>query len=46
MHFALEGPPLNPHPSSLAFVPIPRPDLREKLDPLVLLELLVLEVPR
>lgn len=25
VHFALEGPPLNPHPSSLAFVPPPQP---------------------
>lgn len=46
LHFALEGAPLNPHPSSLTLVPPSSPDLREKLDPLVLQELLVLEVPR
>lgn len=38
--------PSDPHPSSLTLVPPSSPDLREKLDPLVLRELLVLEVPR
>lgn len=50
MHFALEGPPLKLQPSSLAFVHPPPPHLlthfREKLDLLVLQELLVLAAPR
>lgn len=44
MHLALEGPYPDPHPLSMALVPPPH--LREKLDPPVLQELLVLAAPR